>query len=110
MLVGANASWVATLPMTDGLSVPDVVGMLGAAMIVATYFLLQSERIAANSLVYSVANGVGAAAILFSLVFDFNLSAFVIEFFWLLISVYGVSRAVRGRADSRRQNAEADAS
>ena len=72
--------------------------MLGAALIVATYFLLQTGRIEASSLAYSVANGAGAAAILFSLFFEFNLSAFAIEFFWLLISLYGVSRALRERA------------
>ena len=46
---------------------------------------------------YSVANAAGSSAILFSLFYDFNLSAFVIESFWLAISLYGVFRAVRSR-------------
>ena len=76
------------------LSIPDVVGMLGMALIVATYFLLQVGRIESQSLAYSVANGLGAAGILFSLYFDFNLSAFAIEAFWLMISIYGIYRAM----------------
>ena len=67
------------------------------ASIVATYFLLQVGKIESRSLAYSVVNGLGASAILFSLYFDFNLSAFAIEAFWLMISIYGVYRAlVRG--------------
>lgn len=79
------------------ISFADAVGVLGMALIVVTYFLLQVGRIDSRSLSYSVANGLGAAGILFSLVFDFNLSAFAIESFWLIISLYGIVRALRFR-------------
>lgn len=79
-------------------AIADAVGMMGAALIVVAYFLLQTGRLEAHSLSYSVANGLGASAILFSLLFEFNLSAFAIEVFWLAISLYGVSRALRARA------------
>ena len=75
----------------------DGVGMLGAMLIVVVYFLLQVGRIDSRSLLFSVANGLGAAGIIFSLYFDFNLSAFAIELFWLVISFYGVLRALRLR-------------
>jgi len=39
---------------------------------------------------YSCLNAIGASAVLFSLYFKFNLSAFIIELFWLLISLIGV--------------------
>ena len=81
------------------ISITDVIGVLGTAIIVVTYFLLQVGRIDSRSLTYSVANGLGAAGILFSLFFDFNLSAFAIEAFWLVISLYGVYRALRFRKD-----------
>jgi hypothetical protein len=45
-----------------------------------------------NSLTYSVTNAVGAALVLFSLYFEFNVSAFLVEFFWLLISIVGIVR------------------
>jgi len=75
----------------------DGVGMLGAALIVMTYFLLQVNRIDSRSLSFSIANGLGASGIIFSLLFEFNLSAFAIELFWLAISLYGVFRALRLR-------------
>lgn len=71
--------------------------MLGAALIVITYFLLQVGRLNPRSLSFSVANGLGASGIIFSLFFKFNLSAFVIELFWLVISLYGMFRALRPR-------------
>ena len=40
----------------------------------------------------------GAALILLSLAFDFNLSAFLMEAFWLGISLFGLTRRMRGRA------------
>lgn len=71
--------------------------MLGAALIVVTYFLLQIGRLDSLSLSFSVANGLGASGIIFSLLYEFNLSAFAIELFWLAISLYGVFRTLRIR-------------
>ena len=75
----------------------DLVGIAGAAMIVVSYALLQLERIASDALSYSLLNAVGAALILLSLTVDFNVAAFVIEAFWLLISFVGIVRYVRKR-------------
>ena len=68
----------------------DIVGSIGVTTVIVTYFLLQTERIRSESLLYSVLNGLGAGLIVFSLVYSFNFSAFVVEFLWVLISVYGV--------------------
>ena len=68
----------------------DIVGNLGVVLILSTYFLLQLGRLNASSLVYSILNGLGAALVLVSLTIDFNMSAFVIEAAWLMISVLGV--------------------
>jgi hypothetical protein len=70
----------------------NVAGTTGVILIVVSYFLLQTGRMRSNSLTYSVNNAVGAALILFSLYFEFNVSAFLIEFFWLLISIVGIVR------------------
>ena len=70
------------------------------AVIVVTYLLLQIERVSSTSLAYSLANGVGAAMILFSLWFEFNLSAFLVEFFWLVISLIGIARFMRRRDET----------
>jgi len=70
----------------------DVVGSLGAAMIIGAYFILQIGRVTSDSEMYLLANAVGAALILISLSVNFNLSAFVIEAFWLAISLFGLFR------------------
>lgn len=68
----------------------DVIGSIGVATIVLTYVLLQTERIKSESLLYSVLNGLGAGLIVFSLLYSFNFSAFVVEILWVLISIYGI--------------------
>ena len=70
----------------------DAVGSAGAAIIVITYFLLQLQRISSTALSYSMLNAVGAFMILVSLWIDFNLSAFLVEAFWLAISALGIIR------------------
>ncbi len=70
----------------------DIVGNLGVLLLLSSYFLLQIERLSARSITYSLVNALGAGMILVSLLVEFNLSAFVVELTWLLISVYGVIR------------------
>jgi hypothetical protein len=72
----------------------DFLGNIGVAFIVSTYLLLLLDKIDSTSLHYSLLNAVGAGLIILSLFFDFNLSAFVVEAFWLMISVVGIVRAV----------------
>jgi hypothetical protein len=76
----------------------DVIGTLGVAVIIITYVLLQIERVRSDQLIYSLLNAVGAALILVSLYFDFNFPSLVVEFFWLLISLFGIGKYMwRGR-------------
>ncbi len=70
----------------------DLFSIIGVVLILVSYMLLQLERLSATSFSYSATNGVGALLILVSLMYDFNLPAFIIEAFWLLISIYGVVR------------------
>jgi drug/metabolite transporter (DMT)-like permease len=76
----------------------DVVGTSGVVLILIAYFLLLGERLSSKALSYSVLNLVGAMLITVSLVFEFNLSAVIIEVFWMVASAYGVWRALRNRA------------
>lgn len=71
----------------------NAIGLGGTGLILLAYGLLQTGRLDARELSYSVLNGAGAAMILFSLWFEFNLAAFVMEAFWLLISAFGLKRA-----------------
>jgi len=78
-------------------SLHDVIGNLGAIMIVGSYFLIQIGKMSATGITYTGLNGLGAAFIMISLMFDFNMSAFVVEVFWLLISLVGMGRILRNR-------------
>ena len=73
----------------------DILGTLGVATIVLTYILLQIERLRSDQLAYSVLNGMGAALILVSLYYDYNLPSVIVESFWLAISVFGILKYFR---------------
>ena len=51
-----------------------------------------------DQLAYSVINLLGALLIVVSLYFQFNLASFVIEIFWILISIIGIVRYFRKRS------------
>ena len=78
-------------------TVYDLLGNIGVVLIILTYLLLQLRRITSESLLYSVLNMVGAALIIVSLLFDFNLSAFIVEAFWVIISLIGIVQFYRKR-------------
>jgi multidrug transporter EmrE-like cation transporter len=73
----------------------DFVGLVGVVSIVVTYLLLQLEKLRSNDLAYSLINAIGASLIVLSLLINFNLSALLMEVFWVLISLLGVYRYVR---------------
>jgi len=75
----------------------DWIGSLGVALILLAYFLLQTERMHAQAIPYSVMNLLGASFIAVSLLYDFNFSAFVIEICWIVISVIGIARTLGRR-------------
>tara|TARA_B100000902_G_scaffold63457_1_gene70245 strand:+ start:149 stop:409 length:261 start_codon:yes stop_codon:yes gene_type:complete len=68
----------------------DFLGNIGVILILLSYLLLQINKIKSQSMYYSLMNAIGAFLILVSLYYNFNLSAFIMEFFWLLISLYGL--------------------
>lgn len=70
----------------------DIVGTLGVVVIIVTYALLQTGRVRSDQLVYSLMNAIGATLILISLYYDFNFPSFVVEFFWLAISLFGIGK------------------
>ena len=80
----------------------DLVGGLGALILLATYLLLQLNRMSAKSMTYSQLTGLGSALILISLSFDFNLSAFLIESSWFVISCIGGLVTLKQRVRNRK--------
>ncbi|TQV75487.1 hypothetical protein FLL45_11260 [Aliikangiella marina] len=84
----------------------DLIGNVGVALIIWGYFLLQIEKVSAHNLLYLNANLVGAVLIIISLSNSFNLSAFVIEVFWVVISLYGIFKTLR--VDKKESTQQSD--
>jgi hypothetical protein len=76
----------------------DFIGNVGVVVLVVTYLMLQLNKLSSDGLAYSVLNAAGAGLIVISLLYDFNLSALVIEVFWVLISFVGIYRYFRLKA------------
>ena len=72
----------------------DLAGFVGVLLIVVAYLLLQLNKLPSSALSYSLLNAVGALLVMVSLLFDFNLSAFLMEAFWFLISLLGLFRSL----------------
>ena len=76
----------------------DLVGNVGVVILMVTYLLLQLNKISSDDLMYSLLNAVGASLIVISLLVNFNLSALLMEVFWVLISFVGIYRHFRLKA------------
>lgn len=70
----------------------DLAGFVGVVVIVTAYLMLQLNRLPSTAPAYSLLNAVGAFLVMLSLLFDFNLAAFLMEAFWFLISLFGLLR------------------
>jgi hypothetical protein len=79
---------------------PTVVGIIGTLLVLLAFFLLQSRKLHGNGAVYQLLNAFGAAAIIVSLFYAFNLASMVLEIAWLLISLYGLVLGFRHRRDT----------
>jgi hypothetical protein len=70
----------------------DLAGFIGVLLIVIAYLLLQLDKLPSSALTFSLLNAAGSLLIILSLTFKFNVSAFLIEVFWFLISLIGLSK------------------
>jgi hypothetical protein len=68
----------------------EIVGNIGVLLFLASYFLLQKEKVTHSSLSYLGMNLLGAILLVYSLLFHWNLPAFLLEASWALISIYGI--------------------
>lgn len=74
------------------LQISDPIGIIGVAFILFAYYYLSIGIWKPDIMRYQILNFVGAWFILFSLYFHWNLSSFVIEIAWILISILGMYR------------------
>jgi len=79
------------------MSIPDIIGLCGVALLVVTYAMLQSDRIDPKGFWYSFNNLIVAVLVSISLYYTWNTASVVIEFFWFIISLYGLVQYMRRR-------------
>ncbi len=85
----------------------DFVGLAGVAFVLVSFFLLQAGSLGGDSLGYQLANLFGAIFILVSIFssevpFGDVISATVMQFAWIAISLYGLWRGIKARAAAFR--------
>jgi len=72
----------------------DLVGTVGVLLIIVAYGLLQLDKLRSSAVSFSLLNAAGAGLIIVSLLFNFNLSAFMMESFWFVLSLFGAVRRI----------------
>ncbi len=72
----------------------DWIGFIGVIIVLVSYLLLQISVIKVEGMAYSASNAIGSVLLLYSLYHDWNLSAVIIEVFWLGISLYGMVKVL----------------
>jgi len=65
--------------------------------VLAAFYLLQAGRVSGTGLDYQLLNLFGAGGVLVSLWGKFNVSVFVLELAWMVVSLYGIVRSLRMR-------------
>jgi len=83
------------------MTLPNVLGIIGSAIVIVAYFAVARGSIAADSRPYYLANLMGAALIFVSLWWAWNLPAAIVEIFWGAISAYGLLRGAMLRSQPR---------
>tara|TARA_Y100000766_G_scaffold279618_1_gene288136 strand:+ start:638 stop:889 length:252 start_codon:yes stop_codon:yes gene_type:complete len=72
------------------MTLPDIIGLTGVALLLVTYALLQADKIDPKGFWYSFNNLIVAILVTVSLIYTPNLASIVIEIFWFIISLYGL--------------------
>lgn len=68
----------------------QIIGFIGMIFIVWAYFLIQTGKSSIDSLYYQLLNLIGAILLTISLFVHFNLGSFLIEVFWIAITLYSM--------------------
>lgn len=75
----------------------NAIGLLGTACIIFAY-AYATGKAAPNPFIQHGVNLAGALLLTVSLLVNLNPASLVLEFFWAAIAIWGLVKAVRGRA------------
>lgn len=80
----------------------DIIGTLGMFLVVTAYFGLEIGFFSRLQLRYYLLNFFGALFLLTSLLIHFNLGSFIIELFWIAISLMGIIRCIQNNTKMKQ--------
>jgi hypothetical protein len=72
------------------MTLPDIGGLVGVTLMLVAYALGQLGRLRIDTLLALLMNLAGALLVMVSLLFKFNLSAFLMEAAWAVVAVFGL--------------------
>lgn len=79
----------------DMVTFADSIGLIGVFITLIAYLLLNIDKTTPQSFMYIGLNALGSLMILYSLIYNWSLAAFVMESCWFLISCYGIIKNYR---------------
>lgn len=79
------------------------ISFVGMAFVVFAYLLLQMNKYTIKSIQYQLLNLVGAILLLISLFVHFNLGSFIIEVFWIGITIYGIAKHIKEKKNKKKE-------
>ena len=82
------------------MTIPEFVGYTGVALLIITYAMLQLDKIDPKGFWYSFNNLLVAILVTVSLIETPNKPSMVIEFFWFMISAYGITMFYKRKNES----------
>jgi hypothetical protein len=72
------------------MAITDIIGIAGFIQLISAYFLLQADKVKQHDRLYLFLNISASTCILVSLIGAWNLPSFLIQCFWIAISLYGL--------------------
>ena len=79
-------------------TVLGAVGVIGAALCILAYFLLEREKLSSSGIAYYSMNGVGAVLLLIASFYHYDsgdLGVAVQELCWIAVSLMGITKVLR---------------
>lgn len=77
----------------------QLIGFVGMIFIIWAYFILQVGKYSVDSIYYQLLNLIGAILLIISLFVHFNLGSFLIEIFWIVITLYGLYKSLKSKKE-----------
>ena len=76
-------------------NLPDMIGLIGVVLTLIAYYYINIAKWSSDDLKYILCNLIGSSCLMFSLLFNWNLSSVLIEIAWISISLIGLVRFIK---------------